>query len=389
MKRLIGILLGVLGQLLMGLLAFLLLLEPAIRIIRPQSLIMKGKESFFPGDPDLQFVIKPNGKTSLARKDFTIEVQTNSLGFRDPERGPKGDAIRILALGDSFTFGWGVQHEQTFAAQMERLESEAARTGERSPIEVINAGVPGYNLYQYLISLEKKGWKVDPDIVLVGVFVQNDFSENLDFDRWLAEKKARGGVKERDEGLVPWLQAHSQAYVWLRVKYKSSYRMQRTWFRLTRPFTKADEHYKYSNLLVFRKPVPPDMEAQWRMSEQLLRRIRDEVRGRGKELLVVLIPSELQAVQAQWEEEVRHEKMSEATFDLEAANRRAAAICRSEEISVLDLLPPFRAATDAGKVLYLASDHHWNADGHQLAAKTILAYLRARGWLDKPPAIGR
>jgi hypothetical protein len=247
---------------------------------------------------------------------------------------------------------------------------------------VINAGVPGYNLYQYLITLKKKGWKVDPDIVLVGVFVQNDFTENLDFARWLARKKASGGTIRPKTGLVAWLEAHSQAYVWLRVKYKSSYRLQRTWFRLTRPFTKADERVRSRNILVFRKPVPPEMEEEWRLSEQLFYRIRDEVRAHGKKLLVVLFPSELQAVQAQWEEEVRGGKMSDATFDLDAANRRATKICQEAGIPVLDLLPTFRAVTNTGRILYLPTDHHWNPQGHRLAAETILADLRARGWLD-------
>jgi hypothetical protein len=127
------------------------------------------------------------------------------------------------------------------------------------------------------------------------------------------------------------------------------------------------------------------MENEWKLSEEILLGIRDAIRVRGKRLLVVLIPSELQAVRAQWEKEVRDEKMSPDTFDLDAANGRLAGFCGREGIPLLDLLPGFRRATESGETLYLPSDHHWNPRGHALAASLILADLRARGWLARSP----
>jgi len=345
---------------------------------------MKGKESFFPGDPDIQFAMRPNATTELGRRDFRIRVKTNALGFRDENREPRGDALRILSVGDSFTFGWGVERAQTFQARMERLQSAAASRGGRK-IEVINAGVPGYNLYQYLLALETKGWRVDPDIVLVGLFVQNDLADNIVTREWLDRKKKGLVKKDEKTGLEGWLDKHSQGYVWLRVKYKSSYRLQRTWYKLTRRFTHQEEEAKYRNLLVFRKPVPPDMETEWKLSEEILLRMRDAVGARGKRLLVVLFPSELQAVRAEWDKAVRDEKMSPDTFDLDSANGRLAGFCGREGIALLDLLPGFRRVTESGATLYLPSDHHWNPRGHALAASLILADLRARGWLARSP----
>jgi len=386
MKPWVRTLSSVLGQVILALAVFFLTLEAGVRIFRPQSLLMKGKESFFPGDPDLQFAMRPSATTELGRHDFRITVKTNALGLRDIDRGPKGSALRILAVGDSFTFGWGVEREKTFQVEMERTQdSDPAGRGER-PIEVINAGVPGYTLYQYLLQLETKGWRLDPDVVLVGLFVQNDLSENSVTQAWL-ERKRKGLLKKGEKtGLEEWLEKHAQGYVWLRVKYKSSYRMQRTWYRLTRRFTNKEEEVKYRNLLVLRKPVSPEMETEWKLSEEILLKLRDSVRARGRRLLVVLFPSELQAVRAEWEREVRAEKMSPDTFDLDAANRRLADFCGREGIPVLDLLPGFRKATDSGEVLYLPSDHHWNPRGHALASRLILAELRARGWLAAPTA---
>jgi lysophospholipase L1-like esterase len=380
MRRLLKGFLIVLLQVLLAFVAFGLLLEPAVRILRPQSLLMKGKESFFPGDPDLQFSIRPNAKTELARSDFKIEVESNALGFRDVDRGPKGAALRVLALGDSFVFGWGVERDDTFEVRMERMQAAGS---DARRLEVVNAGVPGYNLYQSVLALEKKGWQVEPDAILLGAFIQNDFSDNLSTEAWLEKKKSgrRPEKKKKKTGLHAWLDEHSHAYVWLRVKYKTSYRLQRMWYRLKRNFKEKEKRYKYRNLLVFRTPVPPEMEAEWRLSERLLLRLRDSVRARGKVLLVALIPSELQVVRGKWERDGRKEGLDPASFDLEAANRRVAAFCRAEGIPVVDLLPAFRASSGAGQLLYLPTDHHWNRDGHYLAAETLLAELRARRWL--------
>ncbi len=381
MKRVLKVLLFLLVQIILGLVLLALALEPTVRILRPQGPVMRGEEPFFPGDPDLQFAIRPDAETVLARRDFRITIRSNALGFRGPDRGPKGNALRILALGDSFTFGWGVQQEETFEAQMERLQGTTNEAGHEPELEVINAGVPGYNLYQSVLSLEKKGWKIEPDIVLFGAFVQNDFSDNRSTADWIARKKSGVNQKKDKSALAAWLEAHSQAYVFLRAKYMASYRLRRAWYKLTRPFKAEKERYRYRNLLVFREPVPEEMELEWQLSEELLLRLRDDVRSRGKRLLIVLFPPELQVKTGRWKRDVDRLDMEEVSFEVEKPNNRLQAFCRENGISFLDLLSTFRAAVESGQALYLPSDHHWNAGGHRLAAETILADLRQRGWL--------
>lgn len=383
MRRVPKVLLFLLVQIILGLVLLALALEPAVRILRPQGPVMRGEESFFPGDPDLQFAIRPNAETVLARKDFRITMRSNARGFRGPDRGPKGDAFRILALGDSFTFGWGVEQDETFEVQMERLQAATNEAGGEPELEVINAGVPGYNLYQSVLSLEKKGWKLEPDVVLFGAFVQNDFSDNRSTAEWIARKKSGVRQKKDKSALVAWLEAHSQAYVFLRAKYMASYRLRRTWYKLTRPFKPEKERYRYRNLLVFREPVPEEMAQEWRLSEELLLRLRDDVRARGKRLLMVLFPPELQAKTDRWKRDIGRLDMEKASFDVEKPNKRLRAFCRENGIPFLDLLSTFRGVVESGQTLYLPTDHHWNVDGHRLAAQTILADLRRRGWLAK------
>lgn len=95
-----------------------------------------------------------------------IRCTTNSLGLRNREVAqPKPErTYRILALGDSTVFGWGVPRAATFS---QRLEQELNAAQDALNVEVINAGVPGYSLYQVWTYLRREGIRLEPDLLIV------------------------------------------------------------------------------------------------------------------------------------------------------------------------------------------------------------------------------
>jgi lysophospholipase L1-like esterase len=97
---------------------------------------------------------------------FSYQFTNNSLGLRGPEIGPKTQR-RILLLGDSFTYGFGVDDDQTFAYRLEKL------TGD----EVINAGNGGTGTDYALRFYESVGKFLKPDLVVL-CFFPNDFQDN-------------------------------------------------------------------------------------------------------------------------------------------------------------------------------------------------------------------
>ncbi len=107
-----------------------------------------------------------------------FRVKTNKLGFRGPEveiAKPK-DTYRILMLGDSVVFGWGVNDAVTFSRRLERSlnEHDDPRT-----FEVINTGHLLYDTQQQLALLRSEGVALKPDLVIL-VYVVNDIEPSRD-----------------------------------------------------------------------------------------------------------------------------------------------------------------------------------------------------------------
>lgn len=127
-------------------------------------------------------IINPNPNDKIIydlRPDLDVvfqnqPVQTNSCGMRDKERtiAKPFDTYRIALLGDSFTFGWGVGQDESFAVVLENVLNDLSKG--KPKFEVLNFGVPGYSTFQEVAKFKESGADFDPDAVLV-FFVQNDF----------------------------------------------------------------------------------------------------------------------------------------------------------------------------------------------------------------------
>jgi GDSL-like Lipase/Acylhydrolase family len=111
--------------------------------------------------------------------DGSWRFTVNKAGFRDDRDfsyDKEGEALRIIALGDSHTQGFEVRQDHTYAAVIERyLDSRGLES------EVINAGVSGFGTAEEAVFLEYEGFKYDPDVVVLG-FYANDFEDNIKSD---------------------------------------------------------------------------------------------------------------------------------------------------------------------------------------------------------------
>lgn len=126
-------------------------------------------------DSEVGYLHKPSSKAHL----MGVDVEINSKGLRNKEfsEQPDPNKHRILFLGDSLTFGWGVKEEETFARRLENSLSV------EKPVEVINAGHGNYNSTQEANFFFKYAQNWNPQQVVLFYFI-NDAEEMQLSTKW-------------------------------------------------------------------------------------------------------------------------------------------------------------------------------------------------------------
>ncbi|MFQ5702076.1 MAG: SGNH/GDSL hydrolase family protein [Acidobacteriota bacterium] len=159
---------------------------------------------FYKLRPHLDLMLTDVATPAVIRDRTRWLFHTNAHGFNTPDvpfRKPHG-VFRIVALGDSSTFGWGVDPQRNYPFL---LEVELKRRYPEAKIEVVNLGVCGYTSLQGRVLLEREALRYDPDVVILS-YGSNDFSRvPVAFDE----------LYERNLGWMGALQSvmqHSRAY---------------------------------------------------------------------------------------------------------------------------------------------------------------------------------
>jgi hypothetical protein len=120
-------------------------------------------------DPGIVYELKPNVRGRFIDQPLLI----NSQGLRDYEysrrKGP--DTFRIVGVGDSSLFGWGVPFEDSGLKVLERRLNHEFRAWK---FEVINFAVPGYNTAMESETFVRKCLEYAPDLVILN-FNTNDY----------------------------------------------------------------------------------------------------------------------------------------------------------------------------------------------------------------------
>jgi lysophospholipase L1-like esterase len=110
-------------------------------------------------------VLEPSFTTIFQQARWT----TNALGLRDREydaRKPEG-TCRAVLIGDSIGVGWGVHDGEGFEPRLEQALDARSESLGGPRIEILNLCVPGYSPAQRREHLERLGWSLDPDLVIV------------------------------------------------------------------------------------------------------------------------------------------------------------------------------------------------------------------------------
>jgi hypothetical protein len=273
-----------------------------------------------------------------------IPVDINSHGLRGPETTYEKPAAtyRILNLGDSVAMGWGVHVEDTYGQRLESLLNEQ-RSGDLS-FEVINAGVPGWNLENALAYLQAEGIKYEPDLILLDLTVANDIN-------------SKSALLERGRPApIEWLRANTYFWPfltvqmrWLQARFEGHERID-----VIDPPTNPAKYF----------PLDPEAE-QWTKVWNEVLAIKRLAGENDIPIVLIVFPLEFQVLDESF-----------PTLAQEILTARAA----EAGIPVLDLLPAFRQACQEKpggacqlEDRYLFADvwMHPSTYGHKLTADEL------------------
>ena len=332
----------------------LFLSEIALRLIGLDPLyVSPERDRFWKYDSLLGWAHEPRQEGIFESHQFQTVVKINEKGLRDREHlyERQNNIERVLVLGDSFAWGYGVEESERFSQLLEKSLD----------VEMINAGVSGYSTDQELLWYKNEGIKYETDLVIL-VLAGNDVGDN---NRQLVNTIYYKPKFVLEEGqLVPIGYPVPKTSPQGKFIYSLSQRSALAYFLIQRYF---DIGALYKNLRVdadtSNASTPSDNHA-FELTIALLDEIRTIAESKKAGFMIV-------ATDRWWN------GPSGATY------ADFIGTLQTEGFLVLDVeaMPGF----DPSEML-IPDDGHWSREGHEFVAEQIKEFIETNRLIDQSPS---
>lgn len=279
----------------------------------------------------------------------------------------KPGSFRILGLADSFGVAGG---ESNYHYRL-----EAILRGRGYDVEVISLSVPAYSLEHELALLQRFGARYEPDLVLHGFFVGNDFG--------LGEPpthRYRGVRVEKLAGFSSWLPHNLNVVRWVPKWWEMRAERRRN---ISARESGDDGNFSSDDFLEIERVrlgscrLPTSHGPAWLGTTAVLDGVKLEIQQMNAAHLLVVHPDQFQIETKLSDEIMDTFNLDWRLYDLDLPQKFLRAYASSRDIQLVDLTLPFRAhGSDGG--LYLPRDTHYNPTGNELAAEILADAIEPR-----------
>jgi lysophospholipase L1-like esterase len=343
-----------------------LVAEVGLRLFRPQIFALHPP-GLYVADPAVGYVLAPGFEGKLRRAEFHTQVRVGQSGLRGPDHSAaKSNSWRILVLGDSLAWGFGVEDDQTFGARLEELlaDSYAAdqELGAQADVQVLNGAVPGYGTADELAWLRTRGPALEPDLVIVQFLSVNDIQENpVPASEWAEIQDGMLTVRESSDPSAA------------RPGPGFAARLMRVRYWLKRHLHVAALGFDIAGYLSTRAGLFGRSDAVWgedfsaedaELATELLVQVALEAEKLGAQALYLYTTGQAQVIQTDYA------RLRSANVVDQAAERAG--------VPWIDVTEQMRQRADRYE-LYYPKDGHWTAAGHQAVAEILAKELVGLG----------
>ncbi len=296
------------------------------------------------GNPYLLWEMAPG-----IRHEMGVLAHINSLGLRGPEWSPSKPrgVRRIMALGDSSVFGFGVEDQQVFTAVLDDMLGDG--------VQAINAAVPGYSTFQTINLLKMRALALHPDLLLVACqWSDNNFDSFVDKELLAAYGTFGNRWARRARSIL---------------EYSALFRLLDYQLRVAGKIPGA----RKVGWMVGRGEHIGPRRVELNDYAQNLETITELAHEHDAEVMFMILANE---------EDIEPSSDGPAAWD---PYRRAIRDTAARHCSPVLDVPALFQASGLGKDELLLDEMHPSAQGHRIIAEALASILEERGWPEGAP----